>query len=258
MQLSLASLIFKLKAEKVTMPAKLDYPRFKQPSNDSIKIWRYMDFAKFVSLISTGRLYFPRADTLLDKYEGSIPRANKNVATENGRSIPKKHRLYMLKKTHISCWYASENESAAMWELYTLSGQGLAIKSSYSKFAELLPYCKESPIYLGKVRYINYEKKIMKKDNDSLLPFTYKRKAFKHEKEIRAIFVLPEGAPQHNMIGRPVKIDVNQLIEDIYLAPGSANWFMVAVNAVKDMYKIEAKLHRSSLDALEPFYGGTI
>ena len=236
------------------MPAKLDNSIFKQPSNDSINIWRYTDFAKFVSLISTGWLYFPRADTLLDKYEGSIPRANKNLPTENKVSALKKNRLDMLKRTYISCWYASDDESAAMWQLYTLSGQGLAIKSSYSKFAELLPDCEESPIYLGEVRYLDYENDPMEADNNSLAPFTCKRKAFEHEKEIRAIFKQPKNE-ESDMYGRPVKIDVNQLIDEIYLAPGSAMWFKTTVDRVKQKFEIDAKLRQSSLDVLEPFYG---
>jgi hypothetical protein len=139
------------------------------------------------------------------------------------------------------------------WQLYTLFGQGLAIKTRYSTFAELLPYYERSPIYLGEVSYINYDQDQMKLDN-RLHPFSYKREAFAHEKEIRAIFVIPEDA-QHEMDGRPVKIDVNELIEEIYLAPGSARWFIGAVNAVKQKFKIDAKLDPSSLDALEPFYG---
>ncbi len=33
------------------MPANTDHSVFKQPSNPDIKLWRYMDFAKYVSLL---------------------------------------------------------------------------------------------------------------------------------------------------------------------------------------------------------------
>jgi len=46
-----------------------------------------------------------------------------------------------------------------------------------------------------------------------------------------------------------------KLIDEIYLAPGSAMWFINAVYAVKQKFEIDAKLHPSSLDVLEPFYG---
>ena len=35
-------------------------------------LWRYMDFPKFVAMLGQRGLYFPRADTLEDKFEGAI------------------------------------------------------------------------------------------------------------------------------------------------------------------------------------------
>ena len=37
-------------------------------------IWRYKDLAKFVSMLQTSSLYFPRADLLDDPHEGALPR----------------------------------------------------------------------------------------------------------------------------------------------------------------------------------------
>lgn len=237
------------------MPAKLDSSILKQPTDDQIAIWRYMDIAKFISMIHTGHLYFPRADTFLDKYEGSIPRGSKNILIDNQKHTPQE----MLRRTYMSCWHENENESAAMWQLYTLSGQGLAIKSSYSKLAKLLPGTnsekKDSAIYLGKVSYIDYQKEDVKIIENPLLPFTYKRIAFEHEKEIRAVFQLPKEVDDYDQVACPVKIDVNQLIEAVYLAPGSAFWFRDVVHSVKNAFKIDAPLHMSSLEILEPYYG---
>ena len=36
-----------------------EHPSFHLPTNPSAKIWRYMDFTKFVSLLETNALYFP-------------------------------------------------------------------------------------------------------------------------------------------------------------------------------------------------------
>ncbi|MGG0236594.1 hypothetical protein [Bacillus tropicus] len=38
--------------------------------NDAAKLWRYMDFTKLVSLLSTSTLYFPSSDQFKDVYEG--------------------------------------------------------------------------------------------------------------------------------------------------------------------------------------------
>ena len=45
----------------------LNYP-------DSKKIWRYMDFTKFVNLLDTESLFFCRADRFYDKWEGIFPK----------------------------------------------------------------------------------------------------------------------------------------------------------------------------------------
>ena len=38
----------------------IEHPIFIQPENENVKVWRYMDFTKFVSLIDAGRLFFSR------------------------------------------------------------------------------------------------------------------------------------------------------------------------------------------------------
>src|SRR5580658_1618683 len=40
------------------------------------KLWRYMDFPKFMSLLTSKALYFANAVALDDPFEGSIPRRN--------------------------------------------------------------------------------------------------------------------------------------------------------------------------------------
>ena len=45
-----------------------------QPENPDIKVWRYMDFTKLVSLYSRQALYFSRLDHLGDTFEGSLPK----------------------------------------------------------------------------------------------------------------------------------------------------------------------------------------
>jgi len=40
---------------------------FRHPQNKDISIWRYMDFAKLVSLLQTRSLFFTRASQLLEQ-----------------------------------------------------------------------------------------------------------------------------------------------------------------------------------------------
>ncbi|KAF5417648.1 MAG: hypothetical protein C5S38_01290 [Candidatus Methanophagaceae archaeon] len=48
-----------------------EHPAFEKPSDEDIKIWRYIDFTKFVSLLDKKALFFARADRLSDSFEGS-------------------------------------------------------------------------------------------------------------------------------------------------------------------------------------------
>ncbi len=43
---------------------------FRAPANESERIWRYMDFTKFVSMLHSESLFFCRADKLSDPFEG--------------------------------------------------------------------------------------------------------------------------------------------------------------------------------------------
>jgi hypothetical protein len=46
----------------------------------ALKSWRYVDLAKFVSMLATRTLYFPCATTeLTDPYEGWMPRSHIKV-----------------------------------------------------------------------------------------------------------------------------------------------------------------------------------
>ena len=40
------------------------------------KIWRYLDFAKFINILDKKSLFFSRVDKLGDPFEGSFPKAN--------------------------------------------------------------------------------------------------------------------------------------------------------------------------------------
>ena len=62
----------------------------------SLKIWRYVDLAKFVHMLATGALYFPCATTeLKDPYEGWLPRSHIKALEQINRGI-----LDQMKTTH--------------------------------------------------------------------------------------------------------------------------------------------------------------
>ena len=114
------------------------------PPNANRTLWRYMDFTKLLSLIENRRLFFPRADQFDDPYEGTWSRAGVELLRDGMRrnDLPPQAVDQFLKMTEtlrqemfISCWFASEYESAAMWKLYLQSPEGIAIRTDHDTLA---------------------------------------------------------------------------------------------------------------------------
>lgn len=243
------------------------HPVFVQPDNEMVKVWRYMDFTKLVSLIDSRRLYFTRADKFGDPFEGSWPRINvaarqKAVASapSNARNLVAKAMTYkgqinkMWPKYHaINCWHMNDHESAAMWRLYLKSDEGIAIQSSYKRLRESI--IDDEAVYLGIVKYIDYENEWIEIFNNALSPFVHKRKSFEHEREVRALVTkLPIGDTGIDFTqetinhGIKIKVDMQVLIEKIYIAPMAPNWLADLVTALLHRYGYDFEVVQSKLN----------
>ncbi len=169
------------------------------------KLWRYMDFTKLVSLISTQSLYFRRSDKFKDVFEGRIFGLEDRYKTLEDGIYPneklKKDVLDGAKSmvqliegkvkheritTFINCWHLNEYESAAMWDLYLKSNEGIAIQTTFDKMKKSLEMCEEG-IIVGKVNYIDHITEYNYRDSMIYQYFT-KRLSFKHEEEVRLVY----------------------------------------------------------------------
>ena len=231
---------------------------FREPENLTVKIWRYIDFTKFVSLLDLKALYFPRSDLLGDPFEGAMPRDNFRFysllygtppITPQGMQELSQVRQELRKRVYINCWHMNERESFAMWNLYVRSNEAIAIQSTY----QLLRTCLPSLIYAGSVQYIDYALDFVPED-DLLRPFMYKRKSFEHERELRAIIDVEDDDEAtwvgHTVgsIGRTVPVRLEDLVEQIYVAPTSPSWFADLVRSVMSKYGLDKPVVMSSLD----------
>jgi hypothetical protein len=93
-----------------------------------LKIWRYVDTLRLLSLLETRSLFFPRADKLGDPHEGALGTPNVQkfrqrltglAEEERDREIAKwnQQRQTLLRSFAISGWHVNERESVAMWDL---------------------------------------------------------------------------------------------------------------------------------------------
>ena len=233
-----------------------EHPVFEKPEDENIKIWRYMDFTKLVSIFDSKSLYFTRADKFEDVFEGSFPQKNYTAKEQIflGADFFKKFRKFNA----INCWHINEHESAAMWKLYLKSNEGVAIQSTYSNLKA--SFIDVNDVFIGIVKYIDYETEFFPMDND-FIRFLHKRKSFQHEQELRAITSKFPKAPKTNENipamdinqetmehGIAINIDINTLIQKIYIAPEAPSWHLDLIKGVISKYGYNFDVVQSKLN----------
>lgn len=239
----------------------VDHSDFEKPIDPGTKVWRYMDFTKFINLLANSTLFFNRADKFRDTFEGSYPSSNKELAPvvypdmdpEVMERMITDIRLFnkrLRERTVISCWHMNEYESAAMWDLYLKNNEGIAIQTTFKSLSESFNEADEE-IYIGKVTYSDFDKDWMP-ERSAFYPFVHKRKSFEHEKEIRAfISILPEPILESPFdFGANIKVNLNLLIENIYIHPDAPIWFAETVKSVLKAYNVDKPVIHSSLYGL--------
>ncbi|MDR3502216.1 MAG: DUF2971 domain-containing protein [Legionella sp.] len=246
------------------MPADTNHTIADQPVNRDISIWRYMDLPKFLALLSTRMLYFPRADLLGDKFEGSVSNINAKLYLERYHANPGNvaspdREIYrgLREYVYVSCWHMNESESAAMWSLYGGQKGAIAIRTTYSSLAEALP---EDAI-LGKVTYADYQNHFIPEDFIETI-YMHKRASFSHEREVRALlFNIPKGNSENSDLRTPIRspgisipVDLDTFIRTVYLSPEAPTWYEELLRDLLRRYGTSLDLLRSDLDDDPIFY----
>jgi hypothetical protein len=255
-----------------------EHPVFTPPDDPETAIWRYIDFAKLVSLLESRSLFFARAESLNDPFEGSYSQFNVMNRTKVSMEIPMDQLARMAeiyhqftKWTFVNCWNMSSHESAALWGLYVPPTGGVAVRSTFDRlrraFGSTEPLEEVDPtprIHIGQVKYVDYETDWMPEGN-SMWPFVHKRHSFEFEREIRALYqwvpaeAAKDGDVGHLDFSKPVipgfsfAVDLDLLVERIYVSPTAPDWFAGLVSDVCSRYGLGATVEQSSL-AASPVY----
>ena len=201
--------------------------------NGEATLWRYIDFAKLLSLLTNQSLYFASFDQLGDPFEGQW--SNRTLQMISNRDLlwtldepdnlviedktqgqklllPKaeaewsaedaikhwypivRHPRELLRQTFVNCWYQEDDESEAMWKLFAGEEYGVAVKTTAAKL--IGSFTEHLPDYLGYVKYVPYDKYAI--PVSKLPPVFYKRTAFRHEREVRVVAapMLREESPE--------------------------------------------------------------
>jgi hypothetical protein len=271
---------------------------FQKPDNDAL-LWRYMDFTKFVSLLSSKALWCSSAASFSDPFEGAAGFLEDKAAVRAAKeerlkrwklsdsinqdpeykkihdafrdTLPgisqakltdEEYAAYSAKRlidnaekanmsfrqaTYINCWYESDFESIAMWQLYSKDNQNaIAIKSSYQR---LVAAISDDKVKIGRVNYIDYANPPQRYGGK----YWYKSNHFEHENEVRLI---PEWriADWENIpTGVQLPVELSLLISEVYVSPWAQPWLLSLVGELSGMYKLDVPVVESVI-AKKPYY----
>lgn len=230
---------------------------FEAPPDVNTKIWRYMDFTKFVSLLDRHSLFFIRSDCINDPFEGTYPLKNIQDpqlmgVTEDDQRLVTEGRKQLRKYTLVNCWHMNEYESAAMWNIYNKGENGLAIQSTFDRLRTSFSGSSDNQVHIGIIKYIDFVKERLSELN-RLYPFVHKRKSFEHERELRAVIMdwkreyLPETRESTLENGEYIEVDIHRLIERIYVSPNSECWYIDLVRSILHKYDLPIQVEPSCL-----------
>lgn len=221
----------------------------KLPKDPDTVIWKYLDLSKFLDILLSGKVFMSRSDKFEDQYEGTFSEPTfeeiKKISENNPKFLDyyKSHRENVV----VSSWHTNEYESFAMWQIFTKNNEGLAIQSTIGRLKEALRPERHFEQYIGEVNYIDYKKEYIPFD-DAFFPFLFKRKSFQYEREIRVI----SDVTNHQMTindGLKIHVDINTLIEKIYIHPKSENWYKKLVIELVERLGFDFEIEKSDLES---------
>ena len=203
----------------------LNNKNIKLPEDPNTIVWKYLDLSKFLDLLLSQKLFMSRSDKFEDQYEGTFSEPTYEEIKRISESNPEFLQYYKShrEKVAISSWHINEYESFAMWQIFTQNSEGLAIQSTVERLKNALDSEKNHEQFIGEVNYIDYKKEYIPFD-DMFFPFLFKRKSFQYEREVRIISDVTQSNIKLND-GLKINVDINQLIEKIYIHPKSENWY---------------------------------
>ena len=239
--------------------------KIETPDNNQ-KIWRYMDFSKYVDMLTTNTLYFTRADKFEDPYDCSgmqfLIDANKQLpAPSEGKEWTRKVNTFNRLFVYLNCWHMNKDESPALWRLYSENKyETIAIQTTFEKLKSEIEnkWSRDGGPSIAKVKY-DIENAGKLDENSTYRIFSalglediiYKRLSFEYEKELRAFIYqscdksreIPLKNEAH--LGKlkerdefkRIPIDPAKLIEKVYVSPLAKDLFVELVKNVSGELK---------------------
>lgn len=228
--------------------------------DDDTPIWRYMGLGKFASLIQTSQLWFSHTSKFDDPYEGRYSKqAAEEVIRERwGGEFSEEDTEYFMERDaddYASCWNIKHNQSVALWKLYIEGNNGVAIKSTVGELRRAVDRLSDQQIEhrmeFGKVNYHITGDEPM----GYYAPVFTKREIFEFESEYRAVLTVfqsledveIDGVKIKPNVGIGMKIDLDTLINEIYISPGASGYLREVVECLLKDHEQEFPIEKSTV-----------
>jgi len=253
------------------------HPEFEQIEDNAI-LWRYADIPRYLDLLLKRQLFFSRADKFEDPFEGKYnkPSSEKSLKS-NLKKMPEelttkenidqaKQQIDELKEQQnekrtevaVSSWHINKDENFAMWKIYAKGSYGIALQTTYERLKRGFDVT-DKPIYIGKVIYYDESCDPIPFNKNSFVPFLRKRLVYKYENEVRCCYALSHGRDekftwqqQDVYNGVFIPVDLDTMIERIYISPYSPKWIRDIVEGINAKFNFNKEIvHSKVFDSVD-------
>ena len=215
------------------------------------RIWHYYSLPKFLSLLSSSSLYLCRQDKFDDGFEGAMTKKDEAFFESKVSGITKGMKGDSLGCTYSNCWTKSDLDEYVLWSSYATLQDGVAIQSTVNGLITALDPEDKRPVYVSNVQYIDYEKdysfRLTRGHANMIAPHFSKRPYFEAEKELRAMYWDTNGRFNNTPEGLLFKVDLNVLIETVYVAPYSMPQYRDVIEELMMKYDLNKEVKKSGI-----------
>ena len=199
--------------------------------DDSLCLWRYMSFDRFVHLVATESLWLAPLSSMEDKREGKWI----DVQASKFQDRVQQGFDHAAAQTVVSSWIAADEELLPMWDSYAPSDTGIAISTDVYSLLKTLAgtSLKDDAFYLMRVEYCDQPHPIPVAIPGVFNPFLcakYKSSDFQYENEVRVVYgrsplstLVTAGVPIPAAPGKGTHVLIKKVTESAEV------WFMRAV-----------------------------
>jgi hypothetical protein len=251
------------------------------------RLWRYLSFEKFVSLLELSAMWFSRLGALQDKFEGTLPKR------AHGRMLERDRKLKTLipdprisaaldtmtdrniengrAMMAVNCWFLDDVDSLPMWDEYDPRRTGVALCSSVRRLSLSFDVSGDyrTLTWIGRVHYVDFDEYEIdaQRANDAAHRAFLKHKKYDFEKEVRIVTLNSMHLGCLNPDGKPVtdfqltgpglfdpdgkgfylRCSLPSLVQSIVLNPRSPLHMHNLIARLLSRYQVHVPLLRSSI-----------